>query len=242
MTDQVTEIVRSVEKTLVDDLKIGIDASEWFLSESGGENGVTREHYLAFSRVGSAGYRINVSILTVGTSPNADGEPASTRTLNEERILWASCGRELKLKACEKLPALLDKIIKSAEALLQTADETAAKIKEMLGSDPVAAAAKAPASKEEPAKKSWFGGRSRRRTYSVQDAIRDHRQYFLDLGVSEAALHAVASDGWVETGPGEFTCCDGHGAQLCSVVFVDEEGSAEVTFRGGETESVTIEE
>ena len=237
VTDQVTEIVRSVEKTLVDDLKIGIDASEWFLSESGGDPRVTREHYLAFSRVGSAGYRINVAIVTVGTTPNQDGEPAASRPLNEERILWASCSRELKLKACEKLPKLLDNIIKSAEGLLQTAEDTASKIKDMLGDrEPVAAPPR-----EQPVKRSWFG-RSRRRTYSVQDAVRAHRQYFLDLGVTEAALSTFTSDGWVETGPNEFVCCDQAGAERCSVVFVDDEGSAEVTFRGGEAECVTIED
>jgi hypothetical protein len=239
VTDQVTEIVRSVEKALVEDLKIGIDASEWFLSEPAGETGVTREQYLAFSRVGSAGYRINVTILTVRHSPKDDGEPAgATRTLNEERILWASCNRELKLKACEKLPKLLDNIIKSAEGLLKTAEETATTIKEMLGdSQPVAQ----PKEREEPAKRSWFG-RSRRRTYSVEDAVRAHRQYFIDQGVDEAALYALTSNGWVETGPNEFLCADNNGAERCSVVFIDEEGSAEVTFHGGETETVTIED
>ena len=77
MTDQATEIVRSVEKTLVEELKIGIDATEWFLTESGAEPGVTREHYLAFNRVGTAGYRINVSIVTIRDTSQENGESAT---------------------------------------------------------------------------------------------------------------------------------------------------------------------
>jgi hypothetical protein len=245
VTDQVTEIVRSVEKTLVDELKIGVDAREWFMSEPGGEPGVTREHYLAFSRVGSAGYRINVCIVTVREkSPEAGTEAAesASKRLNEEPILWSSCSRELKLKASEKLPALLDNIIKNAEALLQTADDTAATIKEMLGGDfeptPVP-----PPPREEPARRSFFGRSRRRRAYSVKDAERAYLQYFLDLGVSEAALNSLSAPvGWVETGPAQFVCPDHSGRARCSVDFVDDEGSAEVNFPGGESESVTIED
>ena len=237
VTDQVTEIVRSLEKTLVDELKIGIDASEWFMSEPGGEPGVTREHYLAFSRVGSAGYRINVCIVTTRQKPEAGTESAPSARLNEERVLWSSCSRELKLKASEKLPALLDNIIKNAERLLKTADDTAATIKEMLGGD----TEPAPPPREEPARRGFFG-RSRRRAYSVQDAMRAHRHYFLDnLGVSETALNSLCSDGWVETAPAQFAARDQSGRELCSVVFVDDEGSAEVNFPDGEADSVTID-
>ncbi len=288
VTDQVSEIVRSVEKTLVEELKIGIDASEWFLSEAAGEPGVSREHSLAFSRVGTAGYRINVSIVTVRDAPKEEGEPAPARRLNEERILWQSCSRELKLKAFEKLPALLDSIIKSAEALLKTADDTATKIKEMLGD---AEFVPPPKEKEDAGKRPLFGrsplleniikgaegwiqtadetaakfkdifgdteppaaprqesrrrsrfSRAPRRAYSVQDAMRAHRQYFLDQGINEAALNSVDSQGWVETGPAEFVCYGKGGTERCGVIFVDEEGSAEVKFADGESETVTIEE
>ncbi len=237
VTDQVTEIVRSVEKTLVDELKIGIDASVWFMSEPGGEPGVTREHYLAFSRVGSAGYRINVCIVTNRQNPEPSTEAVTSTRLNEERILWSSCSRELKLKASEKLPALLDIIIKNAEALLKTANDTAATIQEMLGGETEAS----PPPREEPGKRSFFG-HSRRRSYSVTDAKRAHRQYFLDLGVSEAALSSLLSDGWVETGPRKFACRDHSGSERCSVAFVDDEGSAEVNFPDGESESVCVEQ
>ncbi len=243
VTDQVTEIVRSVEKTLVDDLKIGIDGREWFMSEPGGEPGVTREHYLAFSRVGSAGYRMNVCIVTVREkSPEPGTEAAAFTGQSEERILWSSCSRELKLKASEKLPALLDNIIKNAEALLQTADVSAATIKEMLGGD-IDIEPPPPPPREEPARRSLFGRSRRRRTYSVKDAKRAYLQYFLDLGVSEAALNSLSfPEAWVETGHAEFACHDHSGSERGSVVFVDDEGSAEVNFPGGEPECVTIED
>ncbi len=65
----------------------------------------------------------------------------------------------------------------------------------------------------------------------------------VDLGVSEAALNSLSTpDAWVETGPAKFACHDHRGSERCSVVFVDDEGSAEVNFPGGESESVTIED
>ncbi len=232
VTDQATEIVRSIEKTLVEELKIGIDATEWFLTESGAEPGVTRQHYLAFNRVGSTGYRINVSIVTNRGTPQEIGDSATTKKLEEERILWPSCSRELKLKAFEKLPDLLDKIIKSAEGLLQSADDTVSRINEMFGgSEPLSMA-----------QPEDSGGRSRRRLYSVQDAIRAHRQYFLDQGLSDAALNSFLSDGWVQVKRRKFACRDLAGTERCCVEFVDDHGSAEITFAGGEADSVTIED
>jgi hypothetical protein len=236
VTDQVTEIVRSVEKTLVEELKVGIDASECFLTESGGEPDAFRKYYLAFSRVGSAGYRINVCIVTTRETLEENGEPAATKRLGEERILWSSCSRELKLKAVEKLPDLLDNIIKGAENLLQTADETATRIKDLLGEREFAIPPK-----QESRRRSRFS-RAPRRNYSIRDAARAHRQYFLDQGISEAALDSLACDGWVETGQGEFMCCDMAGAERCFVLFTDDDGSAEIKFPNGDEESVSIEE
>ena len=50
-------------------------------------------------------------------------------------MLWPSCTRETKLKAFEKLPELLDKIIEEAERLAQTSDATRAKVQEMIGEE-----------------------------------------------------------------------------------------------------------
>ncbi len=236
VTDQVTEIMRSVEKTLVEELKIGIDASELFLTELGGEKGTTLEHYLSFNRVGSAGYRIHVAILTVRDTSSETGLAGSSERLNEERVLWTSCSREMKLRAFEKLPDLLDRIIQNAEGLLRTADETAAKIKEMVGDqEPIIPPKDAP-------EKQTRSGRSRRRVYTIQEAALAHRQYFLELGVSEAALNSLSSEGWEEDGRGGFVSREGGGKSRCSVKFVDEDGTAEITFPDGESECVTIYE
>jgi hypothetical protein len=236
VTDQVTEIVTTVEKTLVEELKIGIDASQWFLTEFGGEQGTALEHYLSFNRVGSAGFRIHVAIVTVRDTSEETGKAGSQEKLKEERILWTSCNREMKLKAFEKLPDLLDSIISGAESLLQTADSTATKIKQMVGEEEEEATAS-----EEP-EEHWLKGRSRRRAYSIRDAVRAHRQYFLDQGISEAVLSTVTFDGWKEDGPGGFISRDARGKVRCSIVFVDEEGSAEITFPDGECDSVTLED
>ncbi len=50
-------------------------------------------------------------------------------------MLWPSCPRETKLKAFEKLPDLLDKIIEEAERLAQTSDATRVKVEEMIGDE-----------------------------------------------------------------------------------------------------------
>jgi hypothetical protein len=242
VTDQVTEIVTTVEKTLVEELKIGIDASQWFLTEFGGDQGTSREHYLSFNRVGSAGFRIHVAIVTVRERPEETAKAGAPEKLSEERILWTSCNREMKLKAFEKLPDLLNSIISGAESLLQTADSTATKIKQMVGEDDAEEEAEEEATASEELDEHWRKARSRRRVYSVRDAVRAHRQYFLDQGISEAALSTVSIDGWKEDGPGGFISRDSRGKVRCSIVFVDEDGSAEITFPDGECDSVTIED
>ncbi len=260
VTDLVSEIVKSVEKTLVEELNIGIEASVKFLSEPIGQTGVSREHYLAFNRVGSAGYRLHVAIRTVrDTAPQpgvsdtsgtlneeevveilegaaSDTASGASGTLNEEQVLWPSCSREMKLRAFDKLPELLDRIVKNAEGLLQTAELTASRIKEMVGEPEVFAHSRAHSDK------SARSGRRRRREYTVQDARRVHRQYFLDQGLSEAAISTLCLDGWQEDGPDRFVNRDGWGKLCATIVFEDEEGNAEISFPDGETESVTIED
>jgi len=263
VTDQVSEIVKSVEKTLVEELNIGIEASVRFHSERAGQTGWSREHYLAFKRVGSSGYRLHVAILTIRDSiqPPGGSDPGATFNeeevlaflnvrdasqqpggadnspiVSEEQVLWPSCSREMKLRAFDKLPELLDKIIKNAEGLLQTAEVTAARIKEMVG-EPDAFARSA-----ESAGKTARSGRRRRREYPVQDARRVHHQYFLDQGLSEAAISTLCLDGWQDDGPGRFVNRDGWGKVRATIVFEDEEGNAEISFPDGESESVTIED
>ncbi len=244
VTDEVTEIITTVEKTLVDELKIGIDASQWFQTEFGGEEGNTREYYLSFNRVGAAGFRIHVAILTVRDTSEETGKAGTRETLNEERILWTSCGREIKLKAFEKLPELLDSIIAGAERLVQTADLTATKIKQMVSDE-----AEEDLESDEPEEieetdepeETWRRGQSRRRVYTVKDAARAHRQYFEDQGMSETALATVTFNAWKEDGPGGFVSRDAQGKVRCAIVFVDEDGTAEITFPDGESDQVSID-
>ena len=235
VTDEVTEIITSVEKTLVEELKIGIDASQWFQTEFGGEEGSSREYYLSFNRVGAAGFRIHVAILTVRDTSEETGKAGTRETLNEERILWMSCSREIKLKAFEKLPELLDSIISGAESLVETADLTASKIKQMVSDE-----AEETEETDEP-EETWRRGRTRRRVYTVKDAARAHRQYFEDQGMSESALATVTFNAWKEDGPGGFLSRDAQGKVRCSIVFVDEDGTAEITFPDGESDQVSID-
>jgi len=132
-TDQASKLVALVEKFLVEELHMGISAeSSEFNSWSAGkdEDGNSRMVYqtLAFGRVNAA-YRIHV----VDEMGIVDDEGGWRELVSRQATLWPSCGRETKLRAVEKLPELLDMIIKETERLAETADETASKIGEMIG-------------------------------------------------------------------------------------------------------------
>jgi hypothetical protein len=236
VTDQVSEIVKSVETTLVEDLSIGTEAKVLFHSEPGAEAGTSLQCYLAFGRVGSAGYRLHVLTFVVRETMDEKGAVTTSETLKAEQTLWPSCSRELKLRAFERLPDLLDAIVQNAEGLLQTADQTAARVREMVGESDFIAPTR------EAYNKKSRSGRRRRREYSIQDAIRAHRQYFFDQGISEAAMSSLTVNGWEEDGPDSFVNRDGWGKVRCSVVFEDEDGTAEVGFPDGESDSVTVED
>src|SRR5262249_32597680 len=142
-------------------------------------------------------------------------------------------------KAFEKLPELLDNIIAGAETLMQTAESASTKIHQMLVDDEGETSTEEEC--EEP-DEPWYTGRSRLRVYTMKDAIRAHRQYFIDLGVFESALSRLSIDGWKEDGRRGFVSLDPHGKVRCSVKFIDDDGSAEVTFADGESEQVSIDE
>jgi hypothetical protein len=200
------------------------------------EPDASRDYYLAFNRVASAGYRLHVSIRTVRGQRSAAASANASTTIGEEQILWPSCSREIKLRAFDKLPELLDRIIKNAEGLLQTAEHAAVRIREMVGEfDGIG----------QPRESQDRSARSRRRRgreYSVQDARRAHVQYFIDQGLSEAAIGTLCLDGWEEDGPDRFVNRDGWGKVRCTITFEDEDGTAEIAFADGETDSVTIED
>jgi hypothetical protein len=145
-TDQASRVVAMVEKFLVEELHIGISAeSTEFNAWNAGkdEEGNARMVYqtLAFGRVG-AGYRIHV----VDEMTTVDDEGRRQDLVSKQATPWPSCGRETKMRAIEKLPELLDKIIGETERLAETAGETASKIGAMIGDArvPVAAPEVAP--------------------------------------------------------------------------------------------------
>src|SRR5262249_4278661 len=126
-TDQASRLVAQVEKFLVEELHIGVSAEICYEELPAGtddDNHVLRmRHSLAFGRSGGS-LRIHVLRESVAVD-----EASSTRTtLAQERMLWPSCSRETKLKAFEKLPELLDRIIEEAERLAQTSESTRAAV------------------------------------------------------------------------------------------------------------------
>ena len=132
-TDQASRLVAMVEKFLVEELHIGISAESTEFSSNSlaeDENGRGRMavQTLAFGRVG-AGYRIHVVDETV----IVDGSGRRQDSVARQATPWPSCGRETKLKAIDKLPELLDKIILETERLAETAGDTASKIETMIG-------------------------------------------------------------------------------------------------------------
>ncbi len=133
-TDQASKLVAQVEKFLVEELRIGISAEVAYEEHLAGIDDDNRllsiRHSLAFGR-GGGSFRIHVLSETIAVD---DGASART-TVAQERVLWPSCPREMKLKAFEKLPALLDRIIEEAERLAQASESTRVKVKEMMGEE-----------------------------------------------------------------------------------------------------------
>jgi hypothetical protein len=133
-TDQASKLVAVVEKFLVEELRIGVSAQVSYEELPAGtdddNHAILVRNSLAFGR-GGGSFRIHVLSETVAV----DGETSSRTTLAQERSLWPSCSRETKLKAFEKLPELLDKIIEEAERLAQTSESTRAKVAAMIGEE-----------------------------------------------------------------------------------------------------------
>lgn len=133
-TDQASRLVAAVEKFLVEEIRLGVSAEVAYEEVPAGADDDGRvigiRHSLAFGR-GGGSFRIHVLRETV-----AEGDGTSARTvLGQERILWPSCAREMKLRAFEKLPELLDRIIAEAERLAGTSEATRARVEEMIGDE-----------------------------------------------------------------------------------------------------------
>ncbi len=139
-TDQASRLVAMVDKFLVEELHIGISAestefNSWSTGKDEDDNERVIRQTLAFGRVG-AGYRIHVVEETV----IVDKEGRGQELIGKQATAWPSCGRETKMRAIEKLPELLDKIIQETERLAETAGDTASKIGAMIGNTQVTTA------------------------------------------------------------------------------------------------------
>jgi hypothetical protein len=139
-TDQASRLVAMVEKFLVDELHIGITAestefNSWSAGKDEDDNEQNVRQTLAFGRVGAA-YRIHVVEETV----ILDNDGRRQELIGKQATPWPSCGRETKMRAIEKLPELLDKIIQETERLAETAGDTASRIEAMIGNTKVATA------------------------------------------------------------------------------------------------------
>jgi hypothetical protein len=132
VTNHTNEVIRLVEKTLVEDLSLAVSASVLFESAFGGEKGLNQKQSLAFGRVtGSGAYRIFVLRETRRATSGATSCDESFEIIEEEQILWPSCGRELKLKAFHCLPELLQVLVGRAEKLVEACEKTAIELREM---------------------------------------------------------------------------------------------------------------
>jgi hypothetical protein len=106
-TDRASEVVAKVERYLVYELGVEVSARVYL-----GE-----DRYLAFGPVDDE-HQIHIVV---------EGP------FQERRVEWPSCSRELKLKAFDKVPALLEKIFQEADRLAEEAETTACHLDEMLG-------------------------------------------------------------------------------------------------------------
>jgi hypothetical protein len=131
-TDEVSNIVKSVETILTDELGIGLSAMTSHFAERPGEDDVTVFEYLAYGRVNGS-FRIHVVLSSERRNDEGSGIYGTWEVVATERVLWPSCSREQKLRAFTQLPELLEKLAASAEELAAAAAETAAAVKAMTG-------------------------------------------------------------------------------------------------------------
>jgi hypothetical protein len=133
-TDKASKLVAQVEKFLVEELHIGVSAEVSYEELPAGSDDENRplkiRHSLAFGRVGGS-FRIHVVSETVAVN----GGASAGATVAHERMPWPSCTREARLKAFEKLPGLLDKIIDEAERLAESSETTREKVEAMIADE-----------------------------------------------------------------------------------------------------------
>ena len=119
-SDQASALVEKIETFLTDTIKIGVAAQVGPIDsrdEEPAANGLprARTYYLEYNRISGDKFRIFVS-----TTLGEDGHDEYTegwKVVEQSQIRWASCSKQLKLKACAQLPELLSAVIENAEQL-----------------------------------------------------------------------------------------------------------------------------
>jgi len=120
-TDEAGRIVQGVETYLSDVLHLGVRASITLEhdEDEGGDFCSTTE--VVYGRYGSR-FRIFVSHFLV-----VDGGVEK-----DEETLWANCSRDLKLRAFNEIPALLDELVKKLEGTLELVETSSRMIESLL--------------------------------------------------------------------------------------------------------------
>lgn len=132
-TDQATQDVLAVQRLLTDELKVGIAATQLFeetletahtgLGADARFDPIRCCRLLAYDRLQGT-YQIHVLERHENVAIDEHGAPVYGKLYTEEiRTHWPSCGREVKLRAYQALPALLRQITKKARQLTVSATE-----------------------------------------------------------------------------------------------------------------------
>jgi hypothetical protein len=106
-TDEVGRVVQAVEKYLTEVVHLGVPGWVTIDREDDGD-GWERETSLAYGRFGEK-FRIFVE----------NGTFISGSLDDHSKTLWANCPRDIKLKAYNALPKLLDELVKQLEGTLE---------------------------------------------------------------------------------------------------------------------------
>jgi len=124
ITDRAAESVKTVEKYLAEECKVGVEAAVTVESGVDEDNGVSWWTELKFCRIGQ---RFRIAVVE---GHNVDGPPEETTTP------WSDCRREMKLKTIKVLPQLLDAVIAEIDRHIADAEQAVEDVGAMLGRTP----------------------------------------------------------------------------------------------------------
>lgn len=136
--DEANKIIKATEKVLVEETRVGVSAKSSCVHQyrrrdidvDGNPVEAEVQEHLAFGRL-NGDYCIYIEEATF----HKDEQGLSTEAFDTEGTAWSACVREMRLRAFEKLPELLENIIAEANRQAESGNRTAAKIKELIGDD-----------------------------------------------------------------------------------------------------------